>query len=357
MTLTNRDGKLWITFYHLSKRYKKSLGLDDTKANRKFALNNIIPEIQYKINSGEFFKIENEKKVPTVGEFSQISLEIHQNERRAITHKRYIRLYEIHIKPHFEKKRLDTIKPSDLARWQNGLLTKVTGKTVKGIRTVFYTIFEDACKDEIINKNPFTLIRSPKTEDFRVKNPFSVEEIFAILKAMPEHIRAFFAIGFLTGLRTGEIIGLKWEDFYFEDKSFRVERSRRQGMETLPKTKNSVRTVEIINTLMPYLQEHRKLSPKESIYLFETYMREPYNTCDKISSHYWKPTLQKLGILYRNLYQMRHSFASLMISNGEDVLWVSNMLGHKHSSMTLEKYARYTRLRSRQRATFLEQVA
>lgn len=348
---------MWITFYHQSKRYKKSLGLDDTKANRKLAKNTIIPEIQYKLISGEFFNSDNEKKVPTVGEFSQTSFEIHQNERREITHKRYIRLYEIHIKPHFEKKRLDTIKPSDLARWQNGLLTKVTGKTVKGIRTVFYTIFEDARKDEIINKNPFTLIRSPKTEDFRVKNPFSVEEIFAILKTMPEHIRAFFAIGFFTGLRTGEIIGLKWEDFDFEDKSFRVERSRRQGMETLPKTKNSVRTVEIINTLMPYLLEHRNLSPKESIYMFETYKGIPYNTCDKISSHYWKPTLQKLGIPYRNLYQMRHSFASLMISNGEDVLWVSNMLGHKHSSMTLEKYARYCRLRNRQRGVFLEQVA
>ena len=91
--------------------------------------------------------------------------------------------------------------------------------------------------------------------------------------------------------------------------------------------------------------------------MFETYKGIPYNTCDKISSHYWKPTLQKLGIPYRNLYQMRHSFASLMISNGEDVLWVSNMLGHKHSSMTLEKYARYCRLRSRQRGVFLEQVA
>jgi integrase len=357
MTLTNRDGKLWITFYHLSKRYRKPLNLDDTKANRKFALNNIIPEIQYKINSGEFFKIENEKKVPTVGEFSQISFEIHQNERRAITQKKYVRLYEIHIKPHFEKKRLDKIKPSELARWQNSLLTKITGKTVKGVRTVFYTIFEDARKDEIIDRNPFTLIRAPHEEEFRVKNPFSVEEIFTILKAMPERIRAFFAIGFFTGLRTGEIIGLKWEDFDFEDRSFRVERSRRMGIESLPKTKNSVRTVEIINTLMPFLREHRKLSHKESVYVFETFQGVPFNTCDKISSHYWKPILEKLSIPYRNLYQMRHSFASLMISNGEDILWVSNMLGHKHSSMTLEKYARYVRQKNRERASFLPLVA
>ncbi|MCR1811990.1 tyrosine-type recombinase/integrase [Sulfurospirillum sp. hDNRA2] len=356
MTLVNRDGKLWITFYHQSTRYRKSLNLIDTKQNRKYAQQTLIPEIQYKLNSGEFFN-NDEKKVPTVGEFAQISFEIHQNERREFTQKRYIRLYEIHIKPHFEKRRLDQIKPSELARWQNNLLTKITGKTVKGIRTVFYTLFEDARKDEIITRNPFSLIRSPKDEEFRVKNPFSKEEIFAILKAMPEHIKAFFAIGFFTGLRTGEIIGLKWEDFDFDDRSFYVERSRRQGTETLPKTKNSVRTVEIIDVLMPFLLRHREICSQTNVYVFETYEGLPYNTCDKISSHYWKPTLERLGIPYRNLYQMRHSFASLMISNGEDILWVSNMLGHKHSSMTLEKYARYCRLKNRKRATFLEQVA
>lgn len=112
------------------------------------------------------------------------------------------------------------------------------------------------------------------------------------------------------------------------------------GIESLPKTKNSVRTVEIINTLMSFFKEHQRLSRKESVYIFETF-HIPFNFCDEISSHYGNPSRKKLGILYRNLYQMRHSFANLMISNGDAILWVSNMLGHKHSSMTLEKYARY----------------
>jgi integrase len=95
----------------------------------------------------------------------------------------------------------------------------------------------------------------------------------------------------------------------------------------------------------------------KSEYVFETYFGEPFNTCDKISSHYWRPTLKNLGITYRNLYQMRHTFASLMISNGEDILWVSNMLGHKHSSMTLDMYARYIRQKNRKRATFLQEAS
>ena len=90
-----------------------------------------------------------------------------------------------------------------------------------------------------------------------------------------------------------------------------------------------------------------------NIYVFETYQKKPFTTGDKISSHYWRPLLKKLNIEYRNLYQMRHTFASMMIGNGEDILWVSNMLGHKDSSMTLQKYARYIKHNKRERGMFL----
>jgi integrase len=87
--------------------------------------------------------------------------------------------------------------------------------------------------------------------------------------------------------------------------------------------------------------------------MFETYMGKPFNTADKISAWYWRPLLDKLTMKYRNLYQMRHTFASMMISNGEDILWVSKMLGHKDSSMTLQKYARYIKVKDKKRAGFL----
>jgi len=150
-------------------------------------------------------------------------------------------------------------------------------------------------------------------------------------------------------------LDIKWEDVDWDEGIIHVRRSRRQGIETLPKTKNSIREVEIIDVLMPYLQKHRELVSKKSVYIFETYLNEPFTTCDKISLWYWKPALTKAGVPYRNLYQMRHSFASLMIANGEDILWVSNMLGHKDSSMTLQKYARYIKQTRRKRASFLSE--
>ena len=360
MTLTSRDGTLWITFYHQSKRYRRSLKLEDTKKNRKFAQNNIIPEIMYKLNSGEFFNNEKIKQVqkqqsivPTVDEFAKTSFEIHKHERRELTQKNYLNTYNQHIKPYFGKRYLNTIKPSEIAKWQNKLLEDKASKTVKAIRTVFQTILEDAMMDELIKDNPFVRVKAPKLSEAREKKPFTKEEMFSIIEAMPQNMQAFFAIGFFTGMRTGEIIGLKWIDINWDEKTIKVQRSRRQGLETLPKTKNSIREVEIIDALMPYLKTHKDMSKDTSEYIFETYKGEPYNTCDKISSHYWKKTLLRLEIPYRNLYQMRHSFASLMISNGEDILWVSQMLGHKDASMTLEKYARYVKSKSKKRAQFL----
>jgi integrase len=60
------------------------------------------------------------------------------------------------------------------------------------------------------------------------------------------------------------------------------------------------------------------------------------------------------NIEYRNLYQMRHTFASQMLMNNESILWVSKMLGHKDSSMTLQRYARYIPTKDIKRASFLQ---
>ena len=73
----------------------------------------------------------------------------------------------------------------------------------------------------------------------------------------------------------------------------------------------------------------------------------------KISITYWKKVLKKLEIPYRNLYQMRHTFASVMIVSGEDILWVSNMLEHKNSNITLSTYIKYIKNDKKRRGTFL----
>jgi integrase len=301
-------------------------------------------------NSGE---VLNKKRVPTVDEFVVDSFEIHKTKRKHFTKINYERNYRLHIQPTFGSRKIDTILPSELGIWQNKLLEKLSPKTVNSIRVIFHTIFKDALKDDLISRNPISLVDAIPKDKSKKINPFSIKEINMILNKIPPKMKAYFAIGFYTGMRTGEIIALKWENIDFTERKIKVRKAIRQGREDTPKTEYSIRNIDIIDVLLPYLEYHRDIKRDDAVYLFETYKNEPYTTGDKIASHYWKPTLKDLGIDYRIQYQMRHTFASQMISNGEDILWVSDMLGHKDSTTTLEKYARYIKQEKKTRGSFL----
>ena len=347
--LYTRGVKLWVRFSLNGEVIKKSLNIEDTKANRKLATTQIIPQMLLKVHSGEFF--EN-KIVPTVKEMIDISLKMNRASRKANTHLSYVCILNKHVIPKFGKRKIDSIKPSELTLWQNNLLEKLSPKSVINARIIFNGIFQDALRDEIIQKNPFSIIKAPKNISLKENMPFSKDEIFRILDASPDKLRLFFAIGFFTGMRTGEITGLKWSDIDLDLKVIQVRRTRSKGVETTPKTKSSIRDVEILDVLLPYIENHLQFKTN-SDYVFLARGNLPFNSSNKISTIYWRRILKELNIFYRSLYQMRHTFASMMIASGEDVLWVSNMLGHKNSNVTLSIYAKYMKDDKKKRGTFL----
>ena len=354
MKLFSRNGKLWVTFYHKSKRLRRSLKLDDTKQNRKLATNKIIPELVYKLNSGEFFKNED-NQVPTVGEFAKKSFAIHKPNRKESTQYGYIKAYNKHIKPYFENIRLDKVKPSDIALWQSKVLEVVSIRRLLNTRIILNIIFEDAINDEIIEKNPMTRVKTPKKPRIEIY-PFSMREVKMILDSSDGFYKVFYAIGFFTGMRTGEIIGLKWEDIDFEKREITIKRSIRMGKISTPKTQNSYRVIDLLDPLIPYLKEQKKRTFHKNSFIFLTCHDTNLFDGKFIREKHWKNTLKKLNLFYRPLYHMRHTFATIMIENGEDILWVSNMLGHKDSNITLSTYARYIKRENRQRATFLSAI-
>lgn len=348
--LFTRGVKLWVRFSLNGEVIKRSLNIEDNKANRKLATTQIIPQMLLKVHSGEFFKNEI---VPTVKEMIDISLKMNRASRKVLTHRAYEGILNKHVIPFFGKRKIDSIKPSELLQWQNNLLENLSFKSVINIRIIFNGIFEDAYRDELIPKNPFSLIKAPKNIAKRENEPFTKEEIFKILDSTPDKIKLFFAIGFFTGMRTGEITALKWTDIDLDSKIIQVRATRNKGIETTPKTKSSIRDVDILDVLIPYIKNHLKYKTDDSKYVFTSRLNKPYHSAIKISTTYWKKILEKVNISYRNLYQMRHTFASMMISSGEDILWVSSMLGHKNSIITLSTYAKYIKNDKKQRGTFL----
>lgn len=98
-------------------------------------------------------------------------------------------------------------------------------------------------RDEIIDKNPISRVKTPKLDKIDVKS-FSLQEM-----------KAFTALGFFTAMRSEEIIGLKWEDVDFKRKEIHIKRAIKMGTVSIPKTKNSIRVIDILDNMLPYLQK------------------------------------------------------------------------------------------------------
>ena len=351
--LFTRGVKLWVRFSLNGENVRRPLNLDDTKANRKLATTQLIPQMILKASTGEFF--EN-KIVPTVKEMIDISMQMNKRNRKPLTYKAYDGIFNKHVIPHFGNRKISSIKASELSLWQTKLLEEYSSKYVMNIRVIFHGIFEDAFRDEIINKNPLALVKIPKQETIKKINPLSKDEIFKILDIVPEKIKAYFAIGFFTGMRTGEILALRYSDIDLDNRTIKVNKTRNKGIETVPKTLSSFRDVEIFDVLFPYLEKHIiNYKKSNDDYVFLTRFNEPYYSATKISITYWEKALKKLNIEHRVLYQMRHTFASMMISSGEDILWVASMLGHKSANITLQVYAKYVKSEKKTRGSFLLQ--
>ncbi len=342
----NKNGykeTLWINFTHKGERYRKPLKLENTPKNMKLAKNVIIPKLLHDINSGEFFK----NSIPTVDCFIEKSFELQSSNRKKITINDYTSKYNKHLRTIFGEKKLNEVKGTDITLWQNKMIKKGYAiKTIKSVRGILSTMFEDAIKDEIIDKNPVRYASQLSTRNEKKKSsneiqPFTLEEIKKLISTTSnEQMRNLYMLLFTTGLRGGEAIGLKWENVDFKKKTIEIVSQMGRGEEGSPKW-GSFRTIPIIDSLLPHLENQYKLTGNKNSYVFLN--RE--NTCfwdiSKIRENYWKKDLEKAKIPYRKIHQTRHTFCSTLISSGEDVNYVSKIAGHSSTKMTLEVYSKY----------------
>lgn len=341
----NKNGvkeTLWVDFSHNRKRYRKPLNLENTPSNRKLAETKIMPTLQYKVMCGEFFK----KPMPTVDEYMKISFELQSSNRKLFTKQDYKSKYNKHLKPIFGDKRIDTIKGTDITYWQNKMIKDgYSIGTIKSVRGILSTMFEDAVRDEVISKNPVRLVSKlssrNKTKFIDDIESFTIEEMQNIITNCSDiQMKNFYMFLFTTGVRGGEAIGLEWENVDFKNKTININSQIGRGVISSPKW-NSFRTIPIIDSLLPFLEKQFELTGKNNTYLFLNKRGTNFWDISKIRANYWTKDLLKLNISYRKIHQTRHTFCSTMISAGEDINYVSKIAGHSSTRMTLETYSKF----------------
>ncbi len=233
----------------------------------------------------------------------------------------------------------------ELERWQNDLMDKYKPQSVQKYRSILYSIFDMAVLNDITNKNPLEKVKAPKLQEQFILDqdddvdPFTSEEINKLLNNTTGYMYNFILLMYSSGIRPGELIALYWKDIDFDKKQIRIYKTIVNNKIGNPKTQSSVRHVDILPMAEKALKNQYKITADHE-FVFVNSSNKHFYSHDIINVNF-KRLLGLNGIEQRSLYNLRHTFASQLISNGADIVWVSKMLGHKDVSITLKVYTKY----------------
>lgn len=194
-----------------------------------------------------------------------------------------------HILPSFGHFRVCDFKPSHFREWQRK--TKLNPKTANEVHSLLSQAFDHLVFDDIIERNPMKSVKRLKIQQQEVQ-PFNADERDRILAALPEgYARDFYEFAFWTGLRTGEQIGLRWDNVDLERGVIFIRESIVKGRKAGTKTTGSNRTNELHANALAVL----KRLPSHIGYVFrdpKSGQRWKYDGVPR--ERYWKPAIKNL---------------------------------------------------------------
>ncbi|MGL2815463.1 site-specific integrase [Helicobacter pylori] len=250
-----------------------------------------------------------------------------------------------------ESDKLKKITKEKIAIYHQDTLKHYKKNTIHNLNANLKSFLEFCEQEGYINKNPYFKITMKNAKEGEKIYPFSLNEIKAILKITPDlRLKAFLTTAFLTGMRTGEQLALTWEDIDFNEKKIVINKSLNlSGVITSPKNKSSIREVDLLEPVEKILKELKATEPANKKMIF---LSVPKRTQD--FQRAFKKLLKALNLKDRKLYATRHTFASLMLSQGEEAMWISQTLGHKDLNTTYRTYSHYIPKQDEERAKFLK---
>jgi integrase len=282
----------------------------------------------------------------TVDKYSSIWFGRYQDNWARSTIRGYSEKYNSHIKPNFGHLTLREFTPSTYHDWAKnpklpGKTKRLAGKTINDIRSILNQIFEEAFLDNVIAENPIKRTRRSKSVR-KEPEPFTKDEVTKILSGLESPYREFYQFFLWTGLRTGELLGLRWEDVDIDSGVAHIRTNITNGQEKAPKTKGSIRSIELHPKALEALMIILNSKYYDSYRVFiDPKTLTTYKYADGLRKYVWKPTLLKVGVRYRYPYQCRHTFASTMLSQGKNPMWVASQMGHVGLKMINDVYGRW----------------
>ena len=309
----------------------------------------------------------------TVGQWLDVWFEYYAKVKvRPSSHKTYQGYIKNHIKPHIGNIPLTKLTTLDLQVMYQELLTKgrvdriesqhqpkgLSAKTVRNLNQIISSAMKLAIQQKLISSNPADGCALPRIEHKEMKT-LPADQLAAFLnEAKRTGTFELYYIDLATGLRRGELLGLKWQDVDLDSGVIHVRRQvgRIDGnvQEAPLKTKNAYRNVSIGADAVSILREKKKQDGGRSEYVFPSPTGGPMSP-DSVLKMLHR-VLERAGLPELRFHDLRHTFATLALQNGVDIKTVSGMLGHFSAGFTLDTYAHVTTAAQRQAADTMGDV-
>ena len=374
--LRKETGTLIIDFYNQGVRCREQTALPDISANRK-RLQKVLERIEYEIAAGtfnyrQFFPNSRQatrfdqaaqpatvattviqptavvaaQTTPLFKDFAEVWYQEKEVEWRRSYKAAIRRELDSSLIPTFGEMEVGQISKADVLAFRaklakvtaRGKKTQLTAARINKMLNPLRQILNEAA-DRFDFRTPFANIKQLKTKRTDV-DPFSLDQVRAILDTVRADFRQYFTVRFFTGMRTGEVDGLKWKYVDFESRLILIRETVVGGEEEYTKTDSSQRDIQMSQLVYDALKTQAQATGKLSAFVFCNRDGNPLDH-KNVTNRVWYPLLRHLGLKKRRPYQCRHTAATLWLASGEAPEWIARQLGHSITEMLFRVYSRF----------------
>ena len=363
-------GKLYIDFRAGGSRFREQTELVDTPSNRK-RLEAVVARLEPALRSGRFryedffpgsrniaryegavgaTHLSAELRAgdgDTLGVFAERWFTQNEVRWRRTTKALVRQQLDTHILPRFGTVAVGAVTRQSLLDFRALLASPdrpgrvLSPKTVNDIFGVLKAIVDEAAA-QAGGPSAAARIKRLKVPRSDVE-PFTLQECMRLVEAVRPDYRDYVVVRVFTGMRTGEVNGLRWRNVDLERGLVMVRETFTHGEMDETKTTSSWREVELPSVVHEALKARfERQRPARDAFVFSNGEGKPIDN-HNFTKRIWYPLLKRLGIRARRPYQLRHTAATLWLSAGENPTWIARQLGHSSLEMLYRTYARWTR--------------
>lgn len=282
----------------------------------------------------------------TLGEWTNHWLENFVRPKvKSSTYASYKNKINVHVLPHVGLIKLQKLKQQDIRLLLKEMSITLKASSIRSIFSVLKNCIGKAVSMNLLTDNPCTGVELPKTKRKTVQ-ALSTKDQEKLIKEINSSQKFFsITLALQTGLRIGEICGLKWTDIDFDNNTLwvnrtvlRIQTEEKSGrkteiIEVTPKSNNSQRRIPITEALKKNLLELQKISTSDYVISNKHKALEP-----RTIAYRFQMIRKKIGLEGFSFHSLRHTFATRCLEAGGNIATISSLLGHSSTKMTLDCY-------------------